>query len=315
MEWKLTLAFIVGSVVIMAIVPFTTFAYLKFTLLYFVSLTIFAASWDLLYSYSGQLTLGHALPYGVGAFLTLILSVNYRLPPLVAFVLAPLGGSAVGGLVGASTVRLRPAYQAIALFLMAELFYWLTLAIFGEEGISPLGSGVSTALYPTLNEVYALGIVIFVISMYVIYMLEHSRLRLKLLAIRDDPLAARVNGISATYYRIVIFFISSLFAGVAGALLCLSQLQTNYQVFQIFTSILPIGVVIFGGPGEVIGSIFGGAVISQLFTILPIWFNQAVTYLAFGLLLVLLLRFYPEGAMGYVLRRLHLRQVRRRSSR
>jgi branched-chain amino acid transport system permease protein len=298
----------------MAVAPFTPFSYLEFTLLYFVSLTIFAASWDLLYTYSGQLTLGQSLPYGVGAFFSILLTIQFKIPPIAAFALAPLVGCAVGGIAGASTVHLRPAYQAIALFLIAELFYWIFQIEFTEEGISPLGSKISLSLYPSFGEIYAMGIGIFVVSMVAIYLLEHSNFRLKLLAIRDDPLAARVNGINANYYRVVIFFISSFFAGVAGALYGFSNFHADYQIFQIFNSIIPIGIVIVGGPGEVIGSIFGGAVISQVFTVLPIWFNQAITYLVFGLLLVLLLRFYPGGAMGYVLRWLRGRARRVRGN-
>jgi branched-chain amino acid transport system permease protein len=302
---RFTIAFITVATVILIVVPFTSFGYLKYSLMYFISLAIFAASWDLLYSYSGQLSLGHALPYGIGAFFTFILSLQYNLPPILSFALAPIVAAVIGGAVGASTIRLKPAYQAIAILLASQVLYWVTLSLYGEEGISPLNPSyaLKKQLYPSTNEAYIIGVFLFVAAMLAIYFFEFSGIRLRLLAIKGDPLAAEMNGINVSYYKIVVFFVSSFFAGVAGSYNAIYTVHVDYSIFQVLNSIFPIAAVVFGGPAEIVGSIFGSSVVSQIIQIVPIWFSQAITYLIIGLIIILVLRIYPEGAMGFVTKR------------
>ncbi|MHB2037492.1 MAG: branched-chain amino acid ABC transporter permease [Nitrososphaerales archaeon] len=302
---RLTFAFIAAATVILVIAPFTSFSYLKFSLTYFISLAIFTASWDLLYSYSGQLSLGHALPYGIGAFFTFILSLQFNLPPILSFALAPVVAAIVGGAVGASTIRLKPAYQAIALLLASQVLYWVTSSAYGQEGISPLNPeyALKKVIYPSTNELYFVGVFLFATSMLAMYFLEFSGLRLRLLAIKGDPLAAEMNGINVRYYKIIIFIVSSFFAGIAGAFTAIYTLHVDYTVFQVLNSVLPIAAAVFGGPGEIVGSIFGSGVLSQIIQLVPIWFSQAITYLIIGLMIILILRIYPDGAMGFVTKR------------
>jgi len=281
-------------------IQFLSLGYLQFVVMYFISYSIFAASWDLLHSYSGQLSLGHALPFGVGAFATLVIALRMAYPLIVALILGSVLASVVGGLVMLSTIRLRPAYQGIAVFLFSQLLYYFTFFLYGEEGVYASTGSVSYGLnrYLTSSQTYWLGAILFLLSVSSIYALENSRIRIKLLAIRGDPVAAEATGIRVSYYKTLVSFVSCFFAGVGGAIYAAYTIQAGFLVFDVRNSFLPVAMAIIGGLGRLGGVIIGSALVTGLTTVLPIWFNVAITYLVYGLAMFLVMRFFPEGLSG-----------------
>jgi len=248
----------------------------------------------MLYSYSGQFTFGHILPFGLGAFFTIILTNDYGFPLFLSFVIGAAIASAVSGSVGASTQRLKPGYQGLATFLFSQVLYNVMLFIFGEEGIS-----LSASVSPSPFILYEIGVCLFLSSMFAIFLVEHSRLRSKLLAIRDDSILAESTGINVTYYKTVLFYVSTLFAGIAGCFFGLYISHADYTIFSVTNTFLPIGMAVIGGLGSVAGSILGTGLVSLLSTILPISLSLSVSYLIYGLLLIVILRFSAGGIVGF----------------
>ena len=283
------LAALVPSIVILI----SGLPYLQFIMMYFFSYAIYTVSWDLLYSYSGQLSLGQALPYGLGAFFTIMLAQLVNLPLILSAVLGVLGAAAVGGFIGATTIRLKPGYQGIAILLFSQVLYWLMLILFGEEGMSLFSS---TPLSRT--TMYISGVFIFVIAMFTAYLIENSNYKLKLLAIKGDNLAANVCGINVPLHKAIIFFLSSLFAGIGGAYYGIFTSHTDFTIFAVPKSFLPIGMAIVGGVGSLGGPIIGSAIITLVINILPIWYSIAVTYFVYGIVVILILKIRPAGILG-----------------
>jgi branched-chain amino acid transport system permease protein len=281
------------------LIPFTGFRYLQFIMMYFFAYAIYTASWDLLYSYSGQLSLGHALPFGLGAFFTIMLTQVAELPLIPAAVLGALGAAAVGGGIGATTIRLKPGYQGIAILLFSQVLYWLMLILYGEEGMS-----IFSATPLSQTTMYASGIAIFGITLFAVYFIQNSKYKLKLLAIKGDNLAANVCGINVPLHKIIVFCLSSLFAGIAGAYYGIFTSHADFTVFAVPNSFLPIGMAIVGGVGFLGGPIIGSAIITVLINILPIWYSLAVTYFLYGIVVIVILRLRPTGILGLFQRKI-----------
>jgi branched-chain amino acid transport system permease protein len=292
------IAILIAALVSSVLIPFTGLPYLQFIMMYFFAYAIYTASWDLLYSYSGQLSLGQALPFGLGAFFTIMFIQRLQLPLIPSAVLGTLGAAVVGGSIGATTIRLKPGYQGIALLLFSQVLYQLTLILYGEEGLSIFSA-------TPLSEItmYVSGIVIFAVAMFAIYLIQNSTYRLKLLAIKGDNLAANVSGINVPVHKAIVFFLSSLVAGIGGTYYAIFTSHADFTVFAVPNSFLPIGMAIVGGTGFLGGPIIGSAIITLLIRILPIWYSLAVTFFVYGLAVMAILRLRPAGVVGLLLRR------------
>jgi branched-chain amino acid transport system permease protein len=292
------IAILIAALVSSVLVPFTGLPYLRFIMMYFFAYAIYTASWDLLYSYSGQLSLGQALPFGLGAFFTIMFIQKLQLPLIPSAVLGTLGAAVVGGSVGATTIRLKPGYQGIALLLFSQVLYQITLILYGEEGLS-----IFSATPLSETAMYVSGIVIFAVAMFAIYLIQTSTYRLKLLAIKGDNLAANVSGINVPVHKIIVLFLSSLIAGIGGTYYAIFTSHADFTVFAVPNSFLPIGMAIVGGTGFLGGPIIGSAIITLLIRILPIWYSLAVTLFVYGIAVLAILKIRPTGIVGLLLRR------------
>lgn len=285
------------SVVSSIIIFFADKPYLKFIMMYFFAYSIYTASWDLLYSYSGQLSLGQALPFGLGAFFTIMFAQFANLPLVLSAILGTLAAGAVGGSIGATTIRLKPGYQGIAILLFSQVLYWLTLIAFGEEGVS-----FFSETPPSETTLYFTGLTLFVISMFTIYMIQNSEYKLKLLAIKGDNLAADVCGINVRLHKVILLYLSSLLAGLAGTYFGIFISHADFSIFAVPNSFLPIGMAIVGGIGFLGGPIIGAAIVTMIINILPVWYSLAITYFVYGIVVILILRLRPTGILGLLQR-------------
>jgi branched-chain amino acid transport system permease protein len=293
-NWKdVNFVILLAALVPSVLIPFIHLPYLQFIMMYFFAYAIYTASWDLLYSYSGQLSLGQALPFGLGAFLTIILGQIIRLPVLLSAVLGAFGAAVISGGIGATTIRLKPGYQGIAILLFSQVLYWIMLILYGEEGLSIFST---TPISQT--TMYVSGVLIFVVAMLALYLIQNSNYKLKLLAIKGDNLAANVCGINVPLHKVIVLFLSYLFAGIGGAYYGVFTSHADFTIFAVPNSFLPIGMAIVGGMGSLGGPIIGSAVITVLINILPIWYSLAITYFVYGIVVIAILKLRPTGIVG-----------------
>jgi len=178
---------------------------------------IFAASWDLLSGYVGQVSFGHALFFGVAAYTTALLNLRLGWPPIITIPIGALAAVAVGLLVGIPSLRLKGPYLGLAtlafpIMLMGIIFVFP--GFFGGE----LGISGITRLAPTRIMEYYIAVVLMLVLCFAMWKITDSKMGIIFHAIREDEIAVRASGINTIKYKLMAFCISGFFAGLAGGL-------------------------------------------------------------------------------------------------
>jgi branched-chain amino acid transport system permease protein len=260
-----------------------------------------ALSLTLMAGTAGQISFGHAGLLAIGAYASALLTVDLDAPTYLTIPAAGLITSALGTLLIFPAFRLRGHTIAIATLAIGEvvslvILNWesLTRGAMGVTGIPPLsifGHEITAA-----REVYWLCLAIVVALALVQTRLLSSHFGRTLRAIRDDDVAARSYGIRLDRYKALAFAFGGFGAGVSGAITAHLYSYINHQTFDSQVSLLALTMVILGGMGNVVGAILGAIVLAGL----PELFRLTAEYriLIYGIVLLLLIRFRPQGLMG-----------------
>jgi branched-chain amino acid transport system permease protein len=280
-----------------------------FHLLVIISLYVaLTATLDLLIGHTGILSFAHAALYGVGAYTTAILTVYANWHWLPALAVAFLIGTAVAALVGIPTLRLGGDYFILALFgfqliVNTVILNWedLTNGPFGIRGIPrpSFGTGPISSGWPIASfTLAAVAIIVFLV-----WRLVSAPLKLVLHAIRDDETVAQALGIDVVRTRIVIFALAGGLAAVVGSLLAFYARFIDVSSFSIETMILLWAMAYVGGVRTITGAIVGPAILvlfPEIFRFIDsIGVDRSQLQEAlYGLLMVLLMLYRPQGVMG-----------------
>jgi branched-chain amino acid transport system permease protein len=262
--------------------------------------TTLCLSLNLITGFMNITSLGHAAFYGVGAYTAAILSTRLGIGFPFTFIAAMLTAAAAGLLLGLPSLRIQGRYLAIITLGFCEItriieLNWMSLTR-GPLGI-PNIPGIlifGIRLRPIARYFIALGMV--ALTIYVIHSILNSRLGRAVAAIRDDPVAAEAIGVPVFRYKLLIFSISSAFAGLAGAFYAHHISFIAPQNFSFDQSILYLGMIILGGMGSIPGSIIGALVL----TIIPEMMRGLMEYrlIIYGLVIVIMLIIRPSGICG-----------------
>lgn len=256
---------------------------------------ILALSLNLVVGFLGELSLGHAGFFALGAYAGCIFSINSTLPIELRFIIAVLIGgtvAAIGGfLISSSILRLQGDYLAIVTLAFGEIIRSfikiipITGGTSGLDGIPSLGSK-----FKTFSFSYALVL----ITLLVIRNIVTSRHGRAITAIRDNAIAAESVGINIKSYKIKVFTVSAFFAGIAGVILghyinFIEPANFNYNV-----SIEVLVMVVFGGMGNLLGSIIAATVITFLPEILRDFDQYRLLIYALALIIMMLASASPR---------------------
>lgn len=285
-----------------------------FLLLMFVAL---ASSLNILLGYTGYVSFGHIVFFGLGGYVGFY-CVNVLHLPLV---LACAAGGAAAGLLalglGASILRLRGAYFALATLGINEAMRAF-VSNFGPFG-GPLGmsldfsiyrayGGPGQALWLTYYALLALTVVVIAMS----YAVKSSKFGLGLLSIREDEEAAAVMGVHAPMAKTIALVLSAIGPGVIGVLFFFKNGNIEpADAFRLQSSIEIIVMVMLGGFGTVLGPVIGAAGYEQLrsFLLTSDPFKSLQLTIA-GFVLLLIILFIPNGVVGWLRSRLpRLRRI------
>jgi branched-chain amino acid transport system permease protein len=287
------------------------------------SIGVFAAAavgLNIVVGLAGLLDLGYIAFFGVGAYLAAIVSGTassvYHVH--VPFALAVLLGAAVSGifglLLGAPTLRLRGDYLAIVTLGFGEIFRITANNLDGTtgpaltngpNGVSNIpdlalgsfnfgeGHDILGVSIPFQANYYWLEIILVAAAMFAFLRLTQSRIGRAWVAIREDELAAAATGINTTRLKLLAFAIGATLAGAAGSVDAHVLKVTEPDSFTFIESATLLAAVILGGMGTVPGALLGATILYMLPEKLR--FLQDLRLLVFGIALVLLMRFRPEG--------------------
>jgi branched-chain amino acid transport system permease protein len=236
---------------------------------------------NILVGYTGQISVGHGAFMSVGAYTAANLVTRLDFPFWAALPLGGLMAAVIGVVVGTPSLRIKGLYLAIATLAGQLIIEWTI------NHVTWISGGVQASIAVPRPRLFGLAIasqremyyflLFFVVLALVATMnLVRSRIGRAFIAIRDHDVAAEIIGIDIFRYKLLAFAISSFYAGVTGVLYTYYLGVANYEQFQIVTSIDYLAMIIIGGLGSVLGSIFGAAFI----TLLPIVIRYAME--AFG---------------------------------
>ena len=270
-------------------------------LLYTFMYITMASSWNILGGYTGYVSLGHNVFFAAGAYLAGIFWVYYGISP---FLIAPVGGVLaliIGLIIGLITLRTSGSafiISTIALTMLASIILDKWKLAGGANGLSLnlIDLPMLTAKFPF----YYAFLVLAALTIYVSYRIRHSKFGLGLRAISQDETKAEVVGIPTNNYKILAFAISGLFVGVAGAL------WVYYLTYLRPGLFLSIGIAanmvlmsLIGGKGTVAGPVIGAVILiaTNEFFVSQLG-SSALNIVATGILMILVLLFFPEGVIG-----------------
>jgi len=273
---------------------------------YLFSIGIFAAIWailvlslNVLLGYGGQVSLGHAALFGVGAYSAAVVMTRYDVGFLPAILVAMVVTAAVGAVIGLPSLRVKHDFLVLVTIGINFIFIGVvsytkflggTLGIVGIPQPSIAGLVLENWQY-LLFCLVLLGLVMFATSR-----LTRTWGGLGLLSLRDDEDAASSVGVNPALYKIVAFTVAGAIAGIGGALYAPFVGNVSPGRFGFIESVTLLSMLIFGGLGTVRGAVFGGAVLKTL----PEMLRGVSEYrfAIYGMILLLSILFMPGGVLG-----------------
>lgn len=292
------LKFLFFAVLILAAPLVFTGGYLMNVLVFVGINTMLAVALNLLLGYAGQISLGHAGFFGIGAYLSGILTATYGWNAWLAMPLAALAVGILAGLIGFPILKLKGHYLAMATLGLGIIIYIvfnetvdLTGGPSGLSGIPNLSIG-SLVFDNDFKNYYliwtfGLAVVLFCVN------LAGSRVGRALRAVNDSEVAARVMGVNARILKVQVFALSAVISSLAGSLYAHTMTFVSPASFGFNFSVELLTMVVIGGLGSVYGSFLGAA----LLTLLPELLRGAQDYdiIIYGGLLMIMVMFMPGG--------------------
>ena len=258
---------------------------------------IFALGLNIVAGFCGQISLGHAAFYGIGAY-TAAMMTKAGVPFLVVLMPAMLLAGTIGIVVGFASLRVRHDFLAITTMGVGFLFLGVVQQmdwVGGEMGLSSIPApGMGRPAF--MLFVLALAVVTAVLS----FLLRRSWMGFTFDAIADDEDTAEILGIDVSRYKLAAFAIGTAISGLAGALYAHHVRFIDPNSFGFVESVTVLAMVVVGG----IGSIGGVAVAAAAMSIAPLLFQAIEDYklLVYGALLFLTMRLCPDGIAGLAMR-------------
>ena len=307
---------VVGLVALFLALPLSLSEYYLSILNLILIAVVGALGLNLLVGYTGQISVGHGALMSVGAYTAANLITRLHAPFWLA---VPAGGvmaAAIGALIGVPSLRIKGLYLAIATLAGQLIIEWTI------NHVPWISGGVQASIdvprpsvlgmqLKTQTQLYFFLLFFAALATVGIMNLARSRIGRAFIAIRDQDVAAEIIGINIFRYKLLSFAVASFYAGVTGVLYTYYLGVANYEQFQINVSIDYLAMIIIGGLGSVLGSIFGAIFV----TMLPIatrWTLESLGGLIFapselaniipnlrlvifGALIIIFLALEPEG--------------------
>lgn len=305
MKTKNIITFIILGIILLIFPLVVSSDYYQHLVIIALMWVVIGSSWNLLAGYTGQVSFGHAMFFGTGAYTAGILVIKLGISAWWGMVFGGAVSMLMGLLVGWICFRLRGPYFALATLAGGEIIRlvatnWESLTE-GMVGILIIQSFKSKLPY------YYIALALAAVCIYIIHVVMKSKWGYYFVSIRENQDAAESLGINTALYKNVSLLISSFFTGMAGAF------YMNYMAFidpevvysLHYISIMAILVGIVGGVATIMGPAVGAFIMvgvqelfrSSFFGVAPKWISHAHV-LVFGLLVIFVIMFLANGVVG-----------------
>ncbi len=280
-----------------------------------------AAAWNVAGGYAGQVSLGHSAFFGLGAYAAALLGARWGLSPWLGLAVGAVVATAIGLVIGYLSNRLRGPY-----FVLATIAFSQVLLIVGSRwrGFTAGSEGIPVPFRPgfwTLGIadkrvwvwiVLALAVLVYLVELY----LERSRRGYQLAAVREDEDAALSLGVPARRLKVAAIAVSAALTAACGALWAqYVGFVDPFYVFSVDLSVRFALAAIIGGLGTALGPFLGSVLVTTLETYLRAQFGGigaglvGIYLIIYGCALVVMVRFAPQGLVGWIRNRLRRRTV------
>ena len=269
---------------------------------------ISASAWNLLGGYAGQVSVGHAVYFGAGAYASLVVYTELGWPPIAGAPIGVLVSMGISALVGTPTFRLRGHYFSMATIAAAELFRilaanWPLLgAAVGLMGPPvPRGFWDLSFLSPVPYHYLFLGVLIVLLALT--WQMQRSRMGFYLAAIRGGDRAARSLGVPVLRYKLYALLLSAGFTSLAGSLYAVMVgFIDPDSALGIVISVKLLIIAALGGAGTLFGPLIGAMILIPLEETTNAMFGgggTGITFIIYGAIILLVARFQPGGVAAF----------------
>ncbi|MDR2654834.1 MAG: branched-chain amino acid ABC transporter permease [Oscillospiraceae bacterium] len=297
----------------------STLSYLGNVLIY----AVVALGLNLLLGYSGLISLGTAGFMGFGSYLAAIFTENLQLSFWVALLVAVAVPTLFGVAIGFVSLRIEGIYLAIATLCVSEIL----LKTFEQVEEITGGMQGKKANYPVIfgskldrSGTYLLLVIALILTMMLTYNLVNGQMGRAMHAMRGSEVAAQAMGVNLLKYRLISFALATAYAGFAGALYVFFIKYTYPTVWNINLSLYVLAAVVIGGMRSIYGTVVGAflvwAVPDLVLKNLPVIGKiNGLPYIFNGVLIILVIMFFPEGLAGIPTRiKLFIKRIKEKNA-
>jgi branched-chain amino acid transport system permease protein len=292
--------------VVLVLIPQVTSEYITYVAVLAMLYAVLTGSYDILTGYTGPLTFCHGAFYGIGAYISALLTLKAGFPFWVAF---PVSGVAVflfGVLIGYPALRLRGHYFAVTTFFFAHFVYLvilnsvrLTSGPLGLGGIKP-PEGFLGINFASMKASYYLILIYGVIIITGLWLFIRSGVGKLLVTIRENEELSEAIGVSTSFYKVLAFSIGAGVAGLTGSLFAHFFRLLHPTTFAWMTSEMVVIMSLVGGLGTLIGPIIGAGIVTLILELMR--FAPELRMIIWSVALIAILIIEPRGLMGLVQR-------------
>ena len=268
-----------------------------------------ASAWNIVGGYAGQVSVGHAIFFGVGAY-SAVLGYQYLgLPPILGVPLGMIVSVAIAATIGVPTLKLSGHYFSMATIAVAELVRVLVPTLDelgGAQGLSgpTLPRTVLDLSFTSAMPYYYLFLAVLAGILYVTWRIEGSRMGFYLRAIKDSERAARSLGVEAGRYKLYAYMLSAAMTALAGGLyLTMIGFIDPESGFGILISVKMLIMAALGGAGLLFGPLVGALILVPLEEISNSLLGgkgAGLTFVVYGAIIIIIARFLPSGLLALV---------------
>ena len=269
---------------------------------------VMGQGWNILGGYAGQASFGHTVFFGTGAYISTVLYLHLGLTPWIGIIVATAAGILLGMFIGALSFRygLKGPFFALIMLAFAEIFHMVSLGwgfIGGAEGLLiPLeGNAPLKMQFIDKKAFYFISLWMVIGSLYIVWRLERTKIGLYFLACREDHDAAEALGVNTFKAQLAAIALSAGITAMAGTVYAQYLLYIDPDsVFGLLNSVEIMIRPIIGGAGTVLGPLLGSLILTPLaeYSRLALQSYSGVYLMWYGLILVIVIIFLPNGLMG-----------------
>jgi len=268
-----------------------------------------ASAWNLIGGFAGQISLGHTAFFGLGAYTSTLLYLNFGLSPWFGMLAGAALAVVVGVGVGYPCFRLRSHFFALATIAFAEVLrllasYWRGLTKGGVGLLIPFKPGVENFMFRSKLPYIYIALALMLTVAAISYLVKRSYLGFYLIGLREDQDAAESLGVNTSRCKLIALIISVVFTSLAGTFYAQYLLFIDPDtVFSLSLSIEMALLCIIGGVGTVVGPILGSFILTPLDVLLRGWLGPlyaGLNFIAYGTVLIIVVICFPWGIMKWL---------------